>query len=178
MPDTAGRQHTDTAAITAALNEVCLDDLEISLDELLAGREEWAKHHASAQMLIVADGLAQLAAAAAAAQRRADEATKDHERTWDRLVAARKREEAAVAWADRLEPLVTLVRFGFLVTIGGRRASASDVNEPALRNMLMTILGARDTAAALAALAPAHVNDGADYDTWEMAKPADGSESP
>lgn len=77
-------------------------------------------------------------------------------RTISRLVARAKLAEAR---AERLEKerdkLVTLVRFGFLVTVNGERAKADDVKEPGLRRTLMTVLQAKDTEAARDALAAA-----------------------
>jgi len=52
-----------------------------------------------------------------------------------------------------LAPLVTLVRIGFLVTVNGERAGSEVVKDPATREILFAILKAKDTAAAVEALA-------------------------
>jgi len=57
-----------------------------------------------------------------------------------------------IAQAEQRDDLVTLVRVGFLVTVGGERATADIVGEPKLRELLMTILQAKDTEAAIARL--------------------------
>ena len=55
--------------------------------------------------------------------------------------------------ADTQARLVALVRVGFLVTVNGERATADLVRDPETRDLLLTILGAKDTAAAVEALA-------------------------
>jgi hypothetical protein len=54
--------------------------------------------------------------------------------------------------SEERDKLVALVRIGFLVTINGERADADVVNDPEMRKLLFTILQAKDTAAAIAAL--------------------------
>ncbi len=52
-----------------------------------------------------------------------------------------------------LRQAVTLVRIGFLVTVDGERATADTVREPSIRELLLTILQAKDSeSAARAAL--------------------------
>lgn len=72
-------------------------------------------------------------------------------RTW------RERALAAEAEAARLREqetkLVTLIRMGFLVTVNGERGRTDIVNDPAHRELLFTILQAKDVEQAVAALA-------------------------
>lgn len=61
---------------------------------------------------------------------------------------------------EQLASLITLVRLGYLVTVNGERGRTDVVNDPALRDLLFTILQAKDTATAIAAVAssPEHEN--------------------
>lgn len=64
----------------------------------------------------------------------------------------RERFEAieTLAEAEReRKQLVALVRIGFLVTVDGERATPDFVQEPATRELLLKILQAKDTEAAL-----------------------------
>lgn len=91
-------------------------------------------------------------------------------REWERAADQhRLRAEAAVARADALTHvatrLVALVRIGFLVTVGGERATYGTVGDSAMSGLLYTILHAEDSEAAarevLAAATPdTQENDG------------------
>ena len=78
--------------------------------------------------------------------------------SWPRMILERerKRAEAAAgppASAERVtRDLVTLIRLGWLTQISDRRPNASDVREPRLHSLLVTILGSVDTDSAVAAL--------------------------
>lgn len=93
-----------------------------------------------------------------------DEPTPD-EPTWEMVDKANDRFVAAEAEAARLREqaadLVLLVRIGFLVTVDGERATADFVKEEKTRALLLAILQAKDTAAAVAALAPVRAADAA-----------------
>lgn len=61
--------------------------------------------------------------------------------------------EARLAVATELqENLVLLVRFGFLVSVNGERATADAIKDGRLRELLFSILQAKDVAAARAVL--------------------------
>ena len=70
------------------------------------------------------------------------------------LARLRADAELGAAVAD----LVTLIRFGFLVRVGDRRAHSDDIHDPNLRVLLKSILGASDSAVALRALADTLAN--------------------
>lgn len=60
--------------------------------------------------------------------------------------------EAILYIEELLEQLTVLVRIGFLVSVGGERATADTVANPELRALLLSILQAESTTATMASL--------------------------
>jgi hypothetical protein len=92
-----------------------------------------------------------------AAEARLGEAHRECARLHDERDDARAMTRIANSRCARLQqaiaPLVTLVRIGFLVTVNGELAGTEVVNDSSTRELLFAILQAKDTAAAVEALA-------------------------